>query len=561
MYSKENLGSLLVRAGVITPADLQKALAVVDAENRRLGEVLVEKGLTTEEQIQHFVGIQLGYPTLRLDRTYIDLEVARLLPQKFSQRYGVLPLYRTETGTGPVIVVAMTDPTNIMIQDEVRKALGEDIFVTLVSLGDMNRSLERIWKEEVPSPPPVVEQGAVQLPLSVDGETKPSVAKILETLFNQALDLRVDAIHLEPKQKYAAIRYKIDGGYVSITSLPRETYQAVLTRIKILAKLTIAESVLDVAEGRFHLRPDLSRPFIDVRVTVVPSVFGEKAILKMTRREDIIRPADQLGFEPAQLPVLQALLARPSGLVLVSGKNDSGKTTLAYSLLAAVGTPNNMIVTVEDPPAYPVSSFNQVKKVMNEKGGEMSWEQTLKAVERQEPDIVFLSHVDTLEEARMMQRFAATGRRVLGTLYAEDATSSHWVPLQLGGDAHAIAWALSGVIACRLVRLLCPACRREAPPADEQLALLGIKRERLPQGRYCVPAGCESCSGTGYRGRTGVYEIMPVPDHVREMIASRQPSDAVRSAVIEAGMMTLREAGLAKAARGITSLAEVCAIL
>lgn len=569
-YGKEHLGSLLVRAGALRAADLEVALDQAQKEGRRLGDILVARGLMTEDQIQHFLSVQLGHPTIDLDRTWIDPEVARALPEKFARRHGVLPLYRADTADGQAVVVAMTDPTNIVVQDEVRSALDQDIFVVMcLPRGSMDRHLDRIWSAapvpvETPALPAV--DGEAEPPLLPLGgeDLKPSVARLLETLFKQALDLGASSVHLEPKQKFVSVRYRIDGQYTNVTSLPRELYQAVLTRLKILGKLTISEAVQVLEEGRFHLRPDLAAPPIDIRVSIVPAMFGEKAVLKITRRSEIIRPLADLGLEPDQGRQVEALLSQPTGLVLIAGKNDSGKTTTAYSCLSVMGGPSTMIVTIEDPPAYPVSSFNQLKKArMPEISETAAWELTLKAVERQEPNIVYLSGVDTRDEVKMMLRLASTGRRVLATLFADDAVSAHWVALQLGADSFAIGSALAGVLNVRLVRTLCSHCRRPAttPPSESVLARLELTRDRLKGKTVYAAVGCDRCGGNGYLGRTGVFEVLSIHEHLREMIETKVPSDMMRRAAEEAGMVPLREAGLAKVFRGETTLEELAARL
>lgn len=590
-YAKEHLGTLLVRAGVIKPSDLEDALVVAERENRRLGDVLVARGLTTEDQIQQFLSIQIGYPTIDLDRAYIDPELAHALPEKFARRYGVLPLYRADAANGAVVVVAMTDPTNIMVQDEMRVALGQDIFVVLcLPRAAMDRHLEQIWATSPADADASVSAGTAMGGADVSStfistsslleageDVKPAVASILEMLFKKALDLRASSVHLEPKQKFVAVRYRIDGQYSNVTSLPREMYQSVETRLKILAKIPVSEAVQALVEGRFHLRHDIASPPIDVRVSIMPALFGEKTVLRITHRTDVIRLLPELGLEAEQRPILEELIGLPAGLLLISGKNDAGKTTLAYSCLAVASDPSTMLVTIEDPPAYPVSSFNQIQKYRfpESTGGASSssteWEHTLKAVERQQPNLVFIAGVDTRDEVKMMLRLASTGRRVVATLYADDAVSTHWVPLQLGADPFAIGSVLSGVVNARLVRRLCPHCRRPltaAPVGVPSQRAMEVVLSRLEIGRDWLngksvheAVGCEKCGGSGYIGRIGVYEILKIDNALREMIESKATSDVCRRSAIASGMMTLREAGLAKVARGETSLEELASRL
>ena len=555
MYTKENLGSLLLRAGAITEEQLNEALRIAEAESKRLGEVLVQNGYVTEERIHQFLGIQLGYPSIVLERTYLDSAIAKKIPEKFARRYGVIPLYCTETAQGPVVVVAMADPTNIKVKDEIQHALEENIFVAIASPKDIDQTLDSIWNPDYSSATTESEQRNL-LPVTEE-ETKPAIAKILENIFKRALELRANAIHIEPKNKYAGVRFKIDGSYHSITSFPLDTYQAVLARIKILSKIRVGESVISVEEGRFHIREDLAKPVIDVRVTIVPEVFGAKTILRLTRREEIIRPIEQIGFEPEQLGILQTILSNKPGLILISGRYDSGKTTLAYSLLSEVSSKSNMIVTVEDPTAYPISSFNQIKKLINSPDSGNVWEQTLRIVESQDPNIVYMSNVDTKGETAMMLRFASTGRRVIATLYAEDAPSTHWVPFRLGADSYSLAWSYSGVISTRLIRRLCDSCKEETVINEEVLAKLGSNKKMIAGKKIYSATGCEVCNGTGYRGRIGVHEVMPIYDHTKELIESKADSDRIRESAKESGMMSFKEAAICKVIQGLTSLDEI----
>lgn len=555
---KDHLGILLVRAGVITQTDLEVSLATAENEGKRLGEVLVERKLATEEQIQNFLGIQLGFPSVKLAHTFIDPELARTVTEKYARRWGVLPLYKSEAGDLPTAVVAMLDPTDIVVQDELRQALNGDIFPVLASPREMNLALDRTWGKAAGAPAPDSPPSMpITRPLAETGDAKPSVARLLQTLFNRALELNASSIQFEPKARYVSVRFRIDGDYHAVTSLPRDLYTAVLSRIKILAKIELAESVAAVVEGRFHVHSGTPGPPIDLQVTVIPAVYGEKAVVKITHRRQIIRPLEALGFETEQLAAVQTLLRRQSGLVLVSGKHDSGMTTVAYSLLAALETPARLVVTIEERPAYPVASFNQVRKVDAAGKVRLDWEETLRAVERQEPHVVYLAGAQTLEEMRMILRLAASGRHVLSTLYADAAASTYWVPFQLGADPHALAASLTCVIHARLLKRLCEFCRREAAPAPETLKALDLTVAAIGQKKYYEGAGCERCGGAGTSGRTGVFEILVMHEHLKEMIAAKTASALFRRAACEAGMMTLREAALAKAERGEVSLREI----
>lgn len=551
---KAHLGTLLVKAGVIDSDQLAAALAIVEKDDRWLGEVLIDRGYATETQIQEFLSVQLGYPVVKLDSTYIDREVATAISEKFSRRHGVLPLYRADTDESHVIVVAMTDPANIVVQDELKNAFGSTIFPALAAPSEMARHLNALWSAKRPQAS-AADDAVPVLPSS--GDLKPNVAKILEMLFRTALETRATSIHFGPKKKYVSVQLRIDGDYHQVTYLPSDAYGAVLSRLKILAKIGVGESSGHVEEGWFHIRPDISQPQIEVRTTIIPAVFGTKAVLKITRRSDILRPLDRLGMEPAQGKDLETILASERGLLLISGKNDSGKTTLAYSSLARLGSASRLVVTIEDPYSYPVSNFNQIAKTDLAGKERLSLAEAVRAVERQEPHIVYLASPDSEAEMQVLLRMASTGRFVLTSLYADDATSSYWVCFQHGLDPHAVASVLSGVVFCRLARLICPGCRAKVDPDPGALAALGLLRGEIAGAEFFEGKGCKECGGLGYKGRTGVYEVLRLHDHLRDMVASKAPSEPFRRAAIDSGMMTLASAALEKAKRGLISLQEV----
>lgn len=556
---KEHLGTLLVQAEIITQNDLATALKKAESTGKRLGQVLIDEEMASEEEITNFLSIQLGYPHIKLEHTFIDGDVAQLITEMFARRHGLLPLYRADTPNRKVIVVAMTDPANLVVHDEVKNALGSEIFVTLATQREMSRFIDRIWgstRRAADIEMASEDKGRAGVIVDTE-ELRPSLAKILQMLFNRCLALDASAIHLEPKKRFVAVRLKIHGVFHTITSLPIDTYASVLSRIKILANIELGESLIHLEEGRFHIRENLTTPPIDVRVTVIPAVFGEKVIMKFTRRENIIRPLDSLGFEGNQLDSLREILEYGQGLILISGKNDSGKTTMAYSLLAELEEPSKMVVTIEDPPAYPVSNFNQITKMDSSGNERMSWAETIRAVERQEPHVAYLAAADSSDEMNVMLRLSATGRHVLTSIYADDATSSHWVPFQLGADPHAVASSLRGVVFCMLTRSLCPTCRVETEPDLGRFAARGWPAAQIKGQRFFEAVGCDSCNDTGYRGRVGVYEVMKIHDHIKRMIETKTASAVVRQAALESGMMPLKEAALAKAVRGEISLSDL----
>jgi type IV pilus assembly protein PilB len=558
--ARRHFGELLVAHGVISKDSLPGALAEVERTGRRLGEVVVDLGFATEEDVLRCLGVHLGYPVVRLEHTYVDPAVARSLPEPFCRNEQVLPLYRVEGRT----VVAVCDPLDIVALDEVGKAVGTAIEVLVAGRSDLRAAIDRVFAAAPSAParrpavpletPPPEAQAVLSARGRPLGDEGIPVAKILEGILERALSDRVSAVHFEPKPKHAAVRFRIDGVFHTLTSIPLALAGPVLARLKMLARLDVGERVTEPVEGRFHLREGTTDPPVEVRLAIAPTIHGERAVLKVIRRADALRPVEALGFEPEQGADLKRVLEARRGLVLVSGPTGSGKTTALYSLLGAIDRPETNIVTAEDPVEYPVPTFNQMALPPS---GTPAFESFLRAIERQGPDVVMLSEVRDRETTAAVLRLAESGRLVLTSLHADDAVTAYWPLFRWGADAHAVASVLVASIAVRLVRLVCPDCREAHRPAPDALARLGAPAS----GTYHRGRGCDGCHRTGYRGRTGLFEVFAPASHVRDLVAGKATSDVVRQAAADSGMTTLREAGRAKAVRGFTTPEEVLRVL
>lgn len=563
MSSRRRFGTLLLEAGVITPEQHRQAMGAAETSGKRLGETIVDLGFATEAQVIDCLGVHLGYAVVRLAHTYIDPAVARALPEPFCRNEAVLPLYRAEGRT----IVAMCDPLDIVAVDETRKALGTDVEVLVAGRSDLFAALDRVFGR-APAPAPAAETpaptpaeallgiGATENapPLRARGheigEEGVPVAKILEGIFHRALSERVSEVHLEPKARHLAVRFRIDGEFHALTSVPTTLAGPILARLRLLAGLDVGERSGEPVEGRFHLRSGLSDPPVEVRLAVAPTIHGDRAVLRVVRRADILRPIEALGFEAEQHPVVRRVVESRRGLVLVSGPTGAGVTTTLYSLLGALDRPEVNILTAEDPVEYPVATFNQMRLPPS---GTPDFQATLRAIERQAPDVVLLSEVRDRETVAAAIRLAETGRLVLTSVHADDAVTAYWPLFRWGADPHAVASILVASIAVRLARLTCPACAEAYHAAPEVLARLG----GAPNRAYRRGRGCEACLRTGAVGRTGLFEVFTPPAHVRELVADRASSDVVRRAAVDAGMATLRDAGLAKVARDVTSPDEI----
>lgn len=563
------LGELLVQGGYLTVEQVQAAITESSQTNRRLGEVLVARGDISSEALINFLQIQLGHPVVGLAQTHIDTALARTLPERFCRGNGVLPLYRV----GEKVVVAMLDPTDLVVADQLRLSMGSEIEVMAARPDDLENAFHRVFSGTTlsstmptiegpgfgPAPfPAQPEKKERLLPVTEGDAGFTSLAQILDHMFREALKIGASSIHLEPKVRHLAVRYRISGLFHAATSIPKDLQGQVLARIKTLAKMDPNEKVRGMEEGRFHIRTDAASPPIDCRVSVVPVLHGENIVIRMVKRDEVIRPLGGLGLEPDQEAILRGTLARRRGLVLVSGPTDSGKTATVYSLLGTLIHPSIGIVTIEDPIEYPVTSFNQLQLPPSDATG---WDLVYRSIIRQEPHCISISSIRDPKTAWMAVRAASTGRLVLTTLYADDAVTAHWVLFQQGADPHAVASVLDVSIAVRLLRKVCPSCREESAPSDALLAELGLGRAWVQGKRFSHGAGCSHCNATGYKDRVAVFEVMPGLPHLLEMISSRTSSEVMKKAAMDSGMRTLREVALSKAERGETSLEECARVL
>lgn len=554
------LGELLIRAGYITEDQLARALEEGERSGRRLGEVLVERGDISREDLLHFLQHQLGHPVVGLARTHIDEALAKTLPERFCRTHGVLPLYRA----GERVVVAMADPTDLVAQDQLRLSLGSEIEVMAARAEELEEAFRRVFGGGPPAPPPTpaahlaFEDSRPLLPAPEDKPISPSLVELLDHMFKEALRLNATSIHLEPKARHLSVRYRVAGFFQEATAISNALKTQVTARIKMLAKMDPNEKVRTLEEGRFHIRPDVAAPPIDCRVSVIPALHGENVVVRLSRRDEVIRPLGALGLEPDQEAVLRSVLNLRRGLVLVSGPTDSGKTTTIYSILGEIMHPSLGIVTLEDPIEYPIASFNQMFLPTPDSP---AWHLTYRAVLRQEPHCVYLSEVRGPKTAWMATRLAETGRLVLTSLYADDAVSAHWVLFQHGADSHAVASVLAASVAVRLVRKICTSCKEETEPTGDVLARLGVPARSLAGRRFYRGAGCVRCNNTGYLDRTAVFEVLSFAPHLSEMVADKTPSEKMRDAALDAGMRPLRDVAIEKAARGETSLEEIARVL
>ncbi|ERM91664.1 type II secretion system protein E [Caldanaerobacter subterraneus subsp. yonseiensis KB-1] len=548
--AKKKLGELLVEVGLITEEQLKHAMEVQSKTGEKLGKVLTKLGYVTENQILEALEFQLGIPHVDLQKYYIDPEVAKLVPESVAKRHLLIPVKKSEDG----LYVAMADPLNIFALDDVRIITKQNVKPLIASESSILKAIDRIYGKEQ------AEKAAQEfkkefkeeesLPQEVLEEIQNAPAvRFVNSIIEQAVKSRASDIHIEPTEKDLRIRFRIDGQLTEAMRTIKSTHAPVVTRIKIMANMNIAERRLP-QDGRFDFT--VSGRTVDVRVSSLPTVFGEKIVLRLLDKENFVMTKEQLGFDEEDLPLFDKLIKRPNGIVLLTGPTGSGKTTTLYAMLRELSKPNVNIITVEDPVEYSLEGINQVQ--VNEKAG-LTFATALRSILRQDPDIIMIGEIRDTETAEIAIRAAITGHLVLSTLHTNNAAGAITRLIDMGIEPYLVASSVVGVIAQRLARKVCDNCKVPYKASKEEKEILGIPEDEevtLYKGK-----GCPVCNRTGYRGRIPIYEIMPVTSDIRELINAKVSSDVIEEKAIKNGMKTLRESARKLILQGKTTVEEM----
>jgi type IV pilus assembly protein PilB len=552
---RARLGDLLVSSGLLSPEQLDAALAAqrdYTGRRPRLGHVVVEKGFVTEQQLARSLADQLGLDLVDLSRLTLELGVARMLPRQVAERLSIVVIGRTGP-TGQGVEVAVADPTNVVALDDVRLYTGATTLTVAVSTETQIREqLARVW---------AVGEGDVELTAAADDiaddddgqvsvDHAPTV-RLAAGIVAEAVRLRASDIHVEPQRDGVRVRYRVDGLLRDVMRVPKGASAALISRLKVVSGLDIAERRVP-QDGRARLTIEGSA--VDARVSTLPSMHGEKVVIRLLSTGEQIAPLDELGLDESQCATLITKTAAPQGLVLITGPTGSGKTHTLYSALSRVATAEKNVVTLEDPVEIQLPGVTQVQ--INERTG-LTFSRGLRSVLRQDPDVVLVGEIRDTETAELALRASLTGHLVLATLHTNDAVAALTRLVDMGIEPFLIASSLSLVVAQRLVRRPCSGCAQPYEPDASVLASLGLTASDIADATPVRGDGCERCGHTGYRGRTGIFEVLPVTTKVRAVL-SHNPSEAgVAAAAREAGMTTLRAAGVARARRGDTTFEEV----
>src|SRR5689334_2785359 len=589
------LGEILVRENLISPQNLREALDYQREHGGRLGFNLVKLGLVSDDMITAVLSRQYGIPSVNLDLFNIDAGVLRLIPQEVAQKHCVLPLSRV----GATLTLAMVDPTNVFAMDDVKFMTGLNVEPVVVAEGSIQEAIAKYYgnSREIELAA-MVEDVAVESrngsnghngaithddlvsldslsfgshdaddvevledneeidlsTLSRMSEDAP-VVRLVNVLLVDALRRGASDIHVEPYEKELRIRFRIDGMLYDVMHPPLKMRDALISRVKIMSKLDISEKRLP-QDGRIKIKVkvDSRSRELDFRVSTLPTLFGEKVVLRLLDKQNLMLDMTKLGFEPESLEKFKRNIARPYGMVLVTGPTGSGKTNTLYSALQSLNTVDTNIMTAEDPVEFNLMGINQVQ--MKEQIG-LNFAAALRSFLRQDPNIVLVGEIRDFETAEIAIKAALTGHLVLSTLHTNDAPSTISRLMNMGIEPFLVATSVNLIQAQRLIRRVCKECKTEHPTPHEALIEVGFSPEEASKIKTFKGKGCPSCNDTGYKGRIGLYEVMEVTDEIRELILIGASSLELRKKSIEDGMVTLRESGLQKIRSGVTTLEEV----
>jgi type IV pilus assembly protein PilB len=556
----DRLGDILMREGLITREQLAAALAEQKSSGHRLGYVLVKLGLVQELEVTKVLARQYRMPAVDLTRFEVDPKILKLVPSDFALKHVVLALKRE----GRTLTVAMADPTNTGVLDYLKFITRFDLFPVIAGEFTLRNIIEKHYEssdeqlqtllkdmEELgDSDVEVVEEQEDEAATQAQINDAP-VVKLINGLLTDAVKRGASDIHLEPFEHEIRVRYRIDGSLLEVMKPPVKMKAALTSRIKILSQLNIAERRVP-QDGRMKIK--IGNKVIDFRVSVLPVIFGEKIVLRILDKGNLTLDLSKFGFEPKAEQDLMRNILNPYGMVLVTGPTGSGKTTTLYSALSRVNTVETNIMTAEDPVEYNLMGINQVL-VRNEIG--LTFAAALKAFLRQDPNIIMIGEIRDLETGGIAIKAALTGHLVLSTLHTNDAPSTITRMIDMGIEAFNVASAVNLVVAQRLVRRICKDCKAPHTYTDVELSALGDNLDEIKKIQFMKGTGCETCSGTGYKGRAGLYEVMALTPELRRLILRGGSVAEMRDQAVADGMLTLRMDGIKKVQRGVTSLEEV----
>ncbi len=562
------LGEILVKEALITQDQLTKALEFQRSNGGKLGSCLTKMGFITDDDITGVLSRQYGVPSINLKFYEIDPTVIKLIPQDTASRYQVIPLSRV----GSVLTIAMTDPTNVFAMDDIKFMTGFNVEPVVASESAIGEAIARFYgggetnHEELSKMMKDLAMDDQELELAADeaemdtatleraAEEAP-IIKLVNLILTDSVKRGASDIHIEPYELEMRVRFRVDGVLQTVMSPPLRLKDAITSRLKIMAKLDIAEKRLP-QDGRIMIKykADGKKKELDFRVSTVPTLYGEKIVLRLLDKENLRLDMTKLGFEQESLTKFQRNIEKPYGMVLVTGPTGSGKTNTLYSSVAQLNQVDTNIMTAEDPVEFQLAGINQVQ--MKEQIG-LNFAAALRAFLRQDPNIILVGEIRDFETAEIAVKAALTGHLVLSTLHTNDAPSTISRLMNMGIEPFLVATSVNLICAQRLVRRICSNCKTELEVPEQALIDAGYSPEEVKTVKIYHGKGCTTCNKGGYKGRTGLYEVMEINDELRELILVGASALELKKKAIEQGMITLRRSGLIKVSLGMTTMEEV----
>ncbi|KPK40062.1 MAG: type II secretion system protein GspE [Omnitrophica WOR_2 bacterium SM23_29] len=550
---KKFLGEAMVELGLITPDKLKEAKEEAEKTREPLRRILIRLGMVDEEAILSFIEEQMGIPRMDLSNYLIDPKIIELIPENLAHKYLLIPLFKI----GDTLTVAMADPMDVFAIDEIRLKTHCEIEPVVVSEKDISKTIDQYYgakgsieevlrsidKEKLG----LLEGGEIDLKKLEGLIEEAPVVKIVNLIIMNAIKENASDIHLEPDENVLRTRYRIDGVLHEVISPPKSLQAAIISRVKILSGMDIAEKRIP-QDGRYQLK--LENRQIDCRISTVPTVHGENVVIRLLDLTSVLLGLGELGFSPEILKVYEKLIRKPYGIILVTGPTGSGKTTTLYASLSTINSPEKNIITIEDPIEYRLELIRQMQ--VNPKAG-LTFANGLRSILRQDPDIIMVGEIRDLDTAEIAIQAALTGHLVFSTLHTNDAPGAITRLVDMGVEPFLVSSSVTAVIAQRLVRMICQDCKESYAPEEKILKDMGLPKST----KFFKGKGCKKCLSTGYKGRIAIFELMVPDDGVRALTVAKASSNEIRKAALKSGMKMMRDDGIEKVKDGVTTLEEL----
>jgi type IV pilus assembly protein PilB len=560
---RKDIGELLVEDGLITERQFQKSLDQANKVNESVQKILVSMGFVTEKDITEVIGKQMGVDFVDLDDFDLDPELSRSIPEHLAQRYKVIPIAQKDNK----LTLAMVDPLNVIAIDDIRLITGFDIEPVISTEDAIMKAINRQFgvtdlaevEETVKDisaadfGPMEVEDGAeeeIALDKLKELVDEAPIVRVVNLIISQAINDKASDIHIEPEAKSVRVRYRVDGVLHDVMQPPKHIQAPMVSRIKIMANLDIAERRIP-QDGKIHLKHD-NREF-DLRVSTCPCVHGEKVVMRILDKSSVMLGLNKLGFYPEMQGPFEVIVEKPYGMILVTGPTGSGKSTTLYSVLNKLNRGEVNIMTIEDPVEYQIQGINQVQQ--NERAG-LTFAHALRSFLRQDPDIIMVGEIRDGETAKIAVEAALTGHLVLSTLHTNDAAGAITRLTEMGIEPFLAASSIIGVLAQRLTRVICPNCKESYVPPVESVRRFGLTAYTDSEITFYRGRGCDHCKMTGYKGRLGIFELLVISDRIRGLILQRSSTAEIKQCAMEEGMKTMPDDGLRKVLDGVTTIEE-----